>query len=183
MKQPDIKNTGPEISQDCLTKEIPIQLSMAGYNAYYHHCNVYQGRSSYAVCQHTIDAVSEGRVQLRSECQNAVLNGTCPAIKMREQEREAGKALFFIDRRETLKKLGEQLATPSSTVRYGKRNGALSQPLPTRKVSDEEAREFAQNLKKKTAPAQKKADEPINAEIAGRSLLGDAIDNLMKETK
>lgn len=180
-----------EPTQECLDGNIDRKLSMGGINAFYFHCDTYQGRSNYAVCQHTIDAVLEERVQLRSGCVDMIRNGTCPALAMRKREEEAGKALFFIDRREQLARFAEASAKSSELVRYGK--SRAGNPMPRgRQVSMEEAGRFKEELRKKQAaateaarratPTPKVDDGSFNPDLAGGNLLGDAIQKMMEES-
>lgn len=167
-------------TQECLDKEIPIKLSMAGYNAYYHHCELYHGRSSYAVCQHTIDAVLEQRVTLRSECQNAIESGLCPAMKMRKEEAAAGRALFFTDRRERMAELNARLKEPSTVIRYGKPKVA-PEALKT-VAADEKAQEKFRLMTQRVKPEPKPENpDELNAELVGRNLLGEAVNSMMNK--
>lgn len=179
------QSTIPPATEEASSRVIPIELSMAGYNAYYHHCDTYHGRSNYAVCQHTIDAVLERRMQLRSECPAAIEAGTCPALKMRQAERDAGRALYFIDRREILARLSAEVAAPSEVVKFGKRSGG-SLGFQTQPASEESMQEFNNRLKtanqvQTVAPKRSEDDSIINAGLAGRNLLGEVIDSIMKE--
>lgn len=172
--------TAPAISPECEDGSVELKMSKGGINAYYHTCDVYQGRSNYAVCLHTIDAVRDRRVQLRSSCQEAIERGTCPAIAMRKQEEEAGHALFFIDRAAQLERFKKDYVQPSA-IRYGK-GGRTSQPFKTTRVSADEAREQQREWKSaKSAP--KKESTEINVELMGNNLLGDAIERMMEEAK
>lgn len=80
-----------------LQKEYPPEASKAGRNTVYHSCEVYGGRPSYASCLFTLDAIAEGRDNLRPHCAEAVRNGTCVAVQMQKDEQAAGRALFFVD--------------------------------------------------------------------------------------
>jgi hypothetical protein len=170
-----------EPTQECLEKEIPIELSMSGHNSFYFHCNTYHGRSNFAVCQHTIDAVEAERVQLRSECPTAIACGTCPAMGMRQREREAGRALFFSDRRVRLAQLDESIKQGSELVQYGKPRSAASQMKTSWSPSREPASVRSTTINGSTSAPQK--SDVINADLAGRNLLGDAIGNLMEASK
>jgi len=172
----------PEPTQECLDKEIPIELSMAGYNAFYFHCDTYHGRSNFAVCQHTIDAVVDRKMQLRSDCPGAIECGSCPALAMRKREQEAGRALYFEDRRERLKKLQEELNTPSE-IKYGKQR-QNARAMPTRLNSiEQDCDAFGEGARvTKVADTSKPAandSKKLNADLVGRNLLGDAVNSMM----
>lgn len=78
----------------------PVDMSKAGKNAYYHHCNQRGQSVSFAVCLHTIAAIDENRVKEDQfiDCQVACKNGLCEARRMRRQELDAGHALFYKER-------------------------------------------------------------------------------------
>lgn len=81
-----------------ITKDtLPPSASMSGKNTVYIHCDHIGRRSSYGVCLFTIKAFEEGRLSDLSECASCIQNG-CSAMKMRSQELEAGRALFFKER-------------------------------------------------------------------------------------
>jgi len=78
----------------------PASKSMAGTNAYYHFCENEHAYRGYAVCLHTIKAAEESRLRQGDfvGCQRAISGGYCAAAKMREEERDADQALFYIAR-------------------------------------------------------------------------------------
>lgn len=81
-----------------ITKDIlPPSASMSGKNTVYIHCDHIGRRSSYGVCLFTIKAFEEGRLSDLSECSSCIQSG-CAAMKMRAQEIESGRALFFKER-------------------------------------------------------------------------------------
>lgn len=77
----------------------PVDASVGGKNAFYHWCNEMEQSRNYGVCAHLLNAFKEGRlkaeVEERGDCAYAMARGRCPAIAMREQELEAGKALYY----------------------------------------------------------------------------------------
>ena len=77
---------------------LPVEASKSGRNAFYHSCPLLNRRASYAVCLHTIDAAQEGRLPENCECGPHIGRKLCDALKMREQETAAGRALFFQER-------------------------------------------------------------------------------------
>ena len=168
-----------EVSEECQSTVIDLEMSMGGKNAYYHHCNHYQGRTNYAACLHTINAVQGGRTSLRNSCVNAIQCAGCPAMKMRERERQEGRALFFIDRLEIIRKLDEANAQPSTVVLYGKRRVSTIDRVTSRS-NPEAVESFHEKLQNKTPTARpQQKDEAVNTDMAGRNLLGEAIDKMM----
>lgn len=79
--------------------DYPPNMSMAGKNSYSHSCKVVGYTPGYCVCLHKIAAYErDGTVRGSPDCEKAISLKTCPATNLRQLEREAGKALFFIDR-------------------------------------------------------------------------------------
>lgn len=73
--------------------------SAGGINAYYlSDCDVVGHRPSYCVCLNKIKAYERDRTLRGLQCENEIRDKVCPAIKLREKEREAGVALFFVNR-------------------------------------------------------------------------------------
>lgn len=78
---------------------LPADVSKSGKNSFYHSCPLLNRRASYAVCLHTIDAAEDGRLPETCECNPHIGRGLCDALAMRKQEQEAGRALFFQERK------------------------------------------------------------------------------------
>lgn len=77
----------------------PPSASAGGINAYYlSDCEVVGHRPSYCVCLNKIKAYERDRTLRGLQCENEIRDKVCPAIKLREKEREAGVALFFVNR-------------------------------------------------------------------------------------
>ena len=84
----------------------PIEDSANGKtNAFSHYCGSVMHSKNYAVCLHLIEERKAGRLSPQyADCSVSIGKKNCPALAMRKQEIEAGKALFF---RERIKNLGE----------------------------------------------------------------------------
>lgn len=68
-------------------------------NAYNHHCEVVGHMRSYAVCLHLCKSRKEGRLSaIYADCSVAIGKKRCPALSMHAEEKEAGRALYFIER-------------------------------------------------------------------------------------
>jgi hypothetical protein len=80
-------------------ENLPVETSKSGKNSFYHACPLLNRRASYAVCLHTIDAAEDDRLPETCECSPHIGRGHCDALKMRKQEEEAGRALFFQERK------------------------------------------------------------------------------------
>lgn len=77
------------------TETLPPEASMAGNNTVYCHCQTLNKRSNYGVCLFTLKAYEEARLQPDSDCHSTIASGNCDARRFRQQERDAGKALFY----------------------------------------------------------------------------------------
>lgn len=172
----------------CMERVIDPSESLGGHNAFYFYCNGTQGRTNYASCLATIELAKKGDDNMRPGCMAMIEKGGCPALKMRARELEAKRALFFIDRRTLVKDLEDRLARSQAdnTIRYGKSRRATAD-LETTTPSADTIRSFESTLKsgnatvKPTVPREK--DEAINTDLAGRNLLGDAIQTMMEANK
>lgn len=68
-------------------------------NAFYLHCSVTEQYRPYAVCLHLCQKRKEGRLpEIYSDCSVAIGKKRCPALSMRAEEKESGRALYFIER-------------------------------------------------------------------------------------
>lgn len=77
----------------------PATVSAGGNNAYYlTGCELVGHRPSYCVCLNKIKAYERDRTLRGLQCESEIRDKVCPAIKMRDQELAAGKALFFVNR-------------------------------------------------------------------------------------
>lgn len=77
----------------------PPSASAGGINAYYlEDCEVVGHRPSYCVCLNKIKAYERDRTLRGLQCESEIRDKTCPALKLRDKERDAGVALFFINR-------------------------------------------------------------------------------------
>lgn len=70
--------------------------SRSGMNQYYHKCSAVKSSRHYGVCLFTIEAFERKQELKEAACVKAMAKGTCPAMKMRQKERDAGKALYYI---------------------------------------------------------------------------------------
>ncbi len=75
--------------------KLPPQASRAGKNRYYHQCDAVGSSRHYGICLFTIEAYERGQELMETPCVEAMKSGTCPAMKMRDEERAAGEALYF----------------------------------------------------------------------------------------
>jgi hypothetical protein len=173
--------------EEIRAREYPVSASKSGQNTLYHHCAVYDGRSNYAVCLHTIAAVLEKRAQLRSGCPEAIQNRTCPAMRMRKNELDAGRALYYIGRPdiEALRRKQAEEDYANSPIQYRRRQG-VSQPAlkgtPGGRIdfSKYEADRAAAANAERTTPAKEKAKQ-LDADLIGGQSIQNAINATMEE--
>lgn len=68
-------------------------------NSFYLHCQVVEQMRPYAVCLHLCDERKDGRLDaIYADCSAAIGKKRCPALLMRQQEKEACKAIYFKER-------------------------------------------------------------------------------------
>lgn len=80
-----------------MTTPRPPEASRAGINRYYHDCEPVGSSRHYGICLFTIEAFERGQQLMETPCVEAMRDGTCPALAMRQQERDAGEALYFVE--------------------------------------------------------------------------------------
>lgn len=79
--------------------DYPPEQSMGGINAFNFGCRPLGFSPGYCVCLNKIMAYErDGKLSAYPDCEKAIRNKDCPALGMRQEERVAGKALYFLDR-------------------------------------------------------------------------------------
>ena len=82
-----------------MTDRLPIEKSYGGDNTYCVGCDVYNGRRHYAVCLRIITRKEENNPHTwEPDCNRAIAGRSCPALALREQEENAGYALYYTPR-------------------------------------------------------------------------------------
>lgn len=83
-----------------MSTELPIGLSVdSKENAFCHYCSQVGHFKNYAVCNHLIEKRKSGRLSSAYEdCSVSISKKTCPALKMRKEEIDAGHAIHFVSR-------------------------------------------------------------------------------------
>jgi len=100
-------------------------------NAYYMHCQIVEQQRPYAVCLHLCSERKDGRLEaIYADCSAAIGKKRCPALHMRQQEKEAGKAIYFKERNKF-----EGLAKSAASFLSATAKEALSKLTPSRKSS------------------------------------------------
>lgn len=141
------------IGFELVQEEHPVEASRSGCNTVFHYCDSQGIRASYAGCLHTIEAVFDGRGQLRPECEAAINAGTCNAVPLRKLELKANRALFFVDYRVLMERRRAQWALDeeNSPIQFRRKRGdrkfvpsqvtpiAEEQPQPKRQKPQIEA--------------------------------------------
>lgn len=80
-------------------RPLPLLASERSDNAYILPCDIYQGRRHYAVCLRIVNRHEDGNpAPWEPNCNNAIACRQCPAVKMRDEEDEAGHALYYTPR-------------------------------------------------------------------------------------
>lgn len=96
----------------------PPEQSMGGINSYNFSCKPIGYSPGYCVCLHKIAAYErDGDLPSYPECGKAIRNADCPALKLRAEEREAGHAIYFIDRNLLREEMEKQFAQSNAAFR------------------------------------------------------------------
>jgi hypothetical protein len=93
----------------------PPERSKGGDNAHFHLCMEIGERKAYAACLDLIERRKNGRLPIAyAQCSAAIGRKDCPALAMVKQEKQEGKALFFISREKLRKfyKATEEFVAP-----------------------------------------------------------------------
>lgn len=143
-----------------IEEENPVSASRSGKNTVYHHCEVYQGRPSYASCLMVMDMVAEGTAHLRPDCELAIKSGNCPAVAMRKAELRAGRSLFYVDYERLTAKRREQWALDRETspVQF-RRNKTEKKFVPTTFSAEDIEQEKKQRKPEPVTVTTKSKDE------------------------
>ncbi len=83
-----------------IADKLPPEASCSGKNTVYKWCRPLDRFANYGVCLHTLNAHEAGRLseELFGECMACINSGNCHAVTMRQEERDAGQALYFVER-------------------------------------------------------------------------------------
>lgn len=155
------------------TEILPPESSMAGTNTCYCHCQALNKRSNYGVCLFTLKAYEEGKLREDSDCYSVINCGNCEARRYRQQERDAGRALFFKKREIPVAVVSDKKETQfdrnsDSYKRGWARAGSTSVSTPVRSAANPTV----------TAPKPiKKSDEGFSI----KGSLADAVNAAMKQ--
>lgn len=79
----------------------PISASASSDNAHIFWCEPNEQRRHYYACLWLKDAFDAGRISVSdpySDCARAIFDGKCTALRMREEELTACKAIYFTDK-------------------------------------------------------------------------------------
>lgn len=99
----------------------PPEMSAGGINAFYMPgCDNVGHRPSYAICLNKIMRVERtGKLDDLHGCGQQISSRLCPALKLRAEEKEAGRAIYFVHREKLQAFKGEQerqgRAAPAAT--------------------------------------------------------------------
>lgn len=77
----------------------PPEDSRRGDNTHIVSCEIYGGHRHYAVCLDVLSRVEKSANTVSErECQRAARCGECPSLAMRQEEKQAGKSLYYTPR-------------------------------------------------------------------------------------
>lgn len=119
-------------------QEIPVELSATSDNAHYHWCKGYQQKRSYYSCLHLVSAIESGRLDElnddRTSCAYHYKVGACSAAKMKDEEKSAGRALYFEPKRKVeIKQVQADMSSESYALGWNKVGVALGKDEPVKK--------------------------------------------------
>jgi hypothetical protein len=142
----------------------PPEQSMGGVNSYNFACKPVGYSPGYCVCLHKIAAFErDGDLTSYPECGKAIRNKDCPALKLRAEEREAGRALYFIDRAILREEMDKHFAATTPSFRTTSKPAApASKSEPTKTT----AKKVADHLTTMPTPEIDGYAAAINAAIA-----------------
>jgi hypothetical protein len=93
----------------------PPEKSAGGTNAFtVEGCEVAGCKTGYSYCLSKVSALERSKTlgKVSPKCERAILGHFCPALAMRQEEREAGKALYYIDYELYREELDKAFAVP-----------------------------------------------------------------------
>jgi len=80
-------------------KTYPVTASEGGDNTAFVRCRIYNASRHYAVCLRIINRKESGdALNWEVDCNRAIACGECPAVPMRDEELQAGRALYYTPR-------------------------------------------------------------------------------------
>lgn len=166
--------------------DTPTDASKSGDNSYYLHCESFGCRRAYAVCLRVIDAFEAGKPRWQDPgCNKAIQAGPtqCPALKMRSEERAAGKPIFFEPRGRLEPKVEVQNLQPTEVSVFDPRWKAAQQELgkSPKKAATRES-QLREPIKRDTAPKAAPSTPITGAMLLKQpNLHAELVNRLMRE--
>lgn len=141
----------------------PPEQSGAGTNTFtVKGCKAVGHTPGYCVCLNKLKAFERDKaLNSYPECERAISGRSCPAIGMREEERNAGKALYFIDRTLLREEMEKAFASSAASFRTTK----TSAPAPKSEPTKTTAKKVADHLTTMPTPEIDGYAAAINAAI------------------
>lgn len=156
----------------------PVEASLQGTNSYYlEYCNMGGHRPAYAACLNRINAVKSGASlgMNCTECSSAISIRSCPAIALREEELEAGRALYYVNRAKQQEANERLLGRQGITVNHEPLNNKIMVSPPTEfkaKPADTfmSGSDYADAINKAiAAELQNDASQPTSAVVSSKN--------------
>lgn len=152
------------------TEVYPISKSAEGTNAYYCEFCQYAGyRPSYASCLRRMADRKEGRlISNEASCSAAIGNKVCPALAMKAEEKQAGHAIYYVNR---IKLRQNQVENAELVgIKLGQRaSRGLKNPAP-RLVSPQDSDVLVQNVPQGIPHAPEFKSQPTLADALNKKI-------------
>jgi hypothetical protein len=172
------------------TASYPVGASLLGTNAYYlEYCGMGGHRPAYAACLNRVSAVKNGASLGANctECSSAINVRSCPAIALREEELEAGRALYYINRAKQQEFNERLLGRQGITVNHAPLNNKIMVSLSTEFKSKSAAAPasgsvYADAINKAIASGlAKDASQPTSAAVSFENKVSADLISAVKE--
>ena len=166
---------------------IPVEASSTGRNAYLlRGCHIYQARH-FCACKQIVDRHAAGKpCFMNLECNEAIEKGHCMATEYVAKEKEAGHAIFFVDRgpieghTDKASDIHEYLANRASRRKH---NVMYTEPSYQRKWKEVDRR-FSGQPEERRRPNIQLSESPKKAEPVKKQkgyTHADLVEKMMEE--
>jgi hypothetical protein len=158
------------------------EASAGAWNAYYSEiCEAVDHRPAYFICLNKIMAYErDGKLSSMHDCEAQIGRGHCPALKMRSDEKAAGKAIYFVNREKLnafTNKRDEDAALNKREEKVAETRRRAALPVPAPGDYNGFKRDSVQPATKSVEVPQVKIEHFLEAQVGGYA---DAINASIK---
>lgn len=146
--------------------DFPPEKSAEGSNAFYHRCAVVGYAAPYCGCLLSIKRVESGerkKIAFQS-CADAIERGVCPSLALKQEEADAGKAIYYVARNKE--------ALPPSDVRHSRQQPMAKKPEAKPRIDAIGGHSFADAINQALADHRAKSTtspEPTSSDLSSKS--------------